>query len=97
MNDFAPLDIGTNRLQGVHNKPHHEKGTPAVKNRLAPQVQRGADRIELSDTARIIDRLRNGDVQRQDLIAQVRAEIESGRYESPEKIEEAIEELLTDL
>lgn len=97
MNDFAPLDISTNRLQGVYNKPHHQRGAQAGNNRLAPQVQRAADRVELSDTARIIDRLRNGDVERQDLIAQVRAEIENGRYESPDKINEAIEELLIDL
>ncbi len=99
MNDFAPLDIGTNSLPGVYNRPHHEKGGTSTtsRNRLPPQVERGTDRIELSHTARLIDRLRNGQVERQDLIAEVRAEIEGGRYETSDKIDEAIDELIIDL
>lgn len=96
MNDFAPVNIGTNGLQELYNKPLTGNAA-AVQNRLVPTVQRGNDRVELSNTARIIDRLRNGDVQRPELIAQVRAEIKTGRYETPEKIDAAIEELFTDL
>ncbi len=99
MNDFAPANVANNPTQRVYNRPQQENGahTGNNPNRLAPNVQRGNDRVELSNTAKLIDRLRNGNVERQDLITQIRAEIENGRYETADKIDQAIDELITDL
>lgn len=46
--------------------------------------------------ARMLNRLR-GDEFRPDLVAQVRGEIEGGTYDSPDKIDAAVESALDDL
>ena len=58
---------------------------------------RSEDRVELSDHARLLERLRSLPEVRQDLINRVRDEIAGGTYESPEKLDEALQRLLDDL
>jgi negative regulator of flagellin synthesis FlgM len=58
---------------------------------------RKEDRVELSDHARLLDRLRSLPEVRQELVDRVRDEIASGKYESPEKLDEALQRLLQDL
>ena len=41
--------------------------------------------------------LKNGGPVRMELVNRIRAEIEQGSYETPEKLEAAIDELLSDL
>ena len=62
------------------------------------QARRGVeDRVEVSDMARYLAKLRDVPGVRQELVDRVRSEIESGTYESPDKIEQAIDELVEDL
>jgi len=59
--------------------------------------ERGSDRVELSGTAKLLGKLAEGLDVRQDLIAKVRAEIADGTYETPEKLDAAVEGLSEDL
>lgn len=62
------------------------------------QARRGVeDRVEVSDVARYLAKLREVPGVRQELVDRVRGEIDAGTYESPDKIEKAIDELIEDL
>jgi negative regulator of flagellin synthesis FlgM len=57
----------------------------------------GTDRVELSEHARFMEKLRSMPPVRADKVAQIRAEIEAGTYESDEKLTVAMNRLLEDL
>lgn len=59
---------------------------------------RGSDTVELSDRARELARPPQADpTYRADLVQRVRAEIEGGTYETPDKLDIAAERLARDL
>ncbi|GAB4193342.1 MAG: hypothetical protein Kow00105_07510 [Phycisphaeraceae bacterium] len=58
---------------------------------------RGEDQVVLSDTAQLLSKLRELPDVRQDLVDQVRAAIADGSYETEDKVDAAIENLLEDL
>jgi len=55
------------------------------------------DVIEISTAAKLAAMVRDIPDVRTDLVARVKAEIEAGQYETPERIERAIDGLMTDL
>jgi flagellar biosynthesis anti-sigma factor FlgM len=55
------------------------------------------DRVELSEHARLLDRLRQVPDVRTDRVAEIREQIESGRYETEERLTVAIDRLIDDL
>ena len=62
----------------------------------APRLSRPGDQVELSDRAMLLSRLRELPHVRQGLIDQVRAAIERGEYDTPEKLDAAIEIMLAE-
>ncbi len=58
---------------------------------------RGGDRVEFSSAARLLGQTAGPENVRQSLIDQVRAEIAAGTYETPEKLDAAIDALAADL
>ncbi len=74
---------------------------PGRPNTAAPTASeapaRGGDKVEFSSTARLLSQLAKLPDIRQDLVDRVKAEIEKGTYETPEKINGAIDGLLEDL
>ena len=64
----------------------------------APPAQpaRGADQLELSGMSHLLKTLQSNDV-RADKVAQVKAQIEAGTYETDEKLDAAADRLLDDL
>ena len=58
-----------------------------------PAAGRGADTVEFSSAARLLGSADGPDNVRQDLIDQVRAEIAAGIYETPDKIDTAVDNL----
>ncbi len=60
-------------------------------------AERPGDRVEVSEHARLLDRLRQLPEVRTELIERFRQEIAAGTYLTPEKIDAAIERLLQDL
>ncbi len=58
---------------------------------------RGADSAELSPVARYLSELKAGPAIREDLVARVREDIESGTYETPEKLDAVLDDLAEDI
>lgn len=96
MSELSPLSTGqvsrTGRVvpAGV-NRPD------ATEASAVPGRGRGQDRVEFSADIRHLVELRNGGPVRTDLVNRIRAEIDQGSYETPEKLEAAIDELLGEL
>ncbi len=90
MNDVTPLN-GTPSAA----LPRHSAAT--AYRQLDATPVRTADKVELSRAAQFLSRLIGDTPVRQDLIDRVKSEIAGGTYETPEKIDAAIDELLTDL
>lgn len=60
------------------------------------RIARPGDQVEISDRAALLSRLRELPEMRHGLIDQVRAAIERGEYDSPEKLDTAIEKMVAD-
>lgn len=58
---------------------------------------RSSDSVEFSKTAQLLSKLAELPDVRQELVDRVRSQISSGTYETPEKLDAAIENLLGDL
>ena len=69
--------------QEVTLKPHERNGRPG-----------DADRVELSAHAKLLDRLLQLPDVRIELVETVRQAIRDGTYETPEKLEAAVQRLL---
>lgn len=74
----------------------------AGKQELRPTVghagqSRGRDQVEFSRTAQLLSRMAELPDVRQELVNRVRSEIEAGTYETPEKVDAAVDNLVEDL
>ena len=78
-------------------RPHLDRAARPGQDAQARPAGRGADRVEVSSLARSLSRLNQEEPVRQDLIDRVRAEIEAGRYDTPDKVAAAVDNLLRDL
>jgi len=58
---------------------------------------RGGDKVELSRAAQFISRLISKNDVREDKVEQVKAQLAAGTYETPEKVDAALEELMKDI
>ena len=74
-------------------------GTAAYQSaqRLRQNSQRRGDSVELSDHARLLDRIRSMPEVRVDLVERVRQAIADGTYETDEKLDVAVERLLEEI
>lgn len=91
MSDIAP--INSPGAAAYSTSPRTERPTTPTSS----EASRGSDQVDLSSTARIFSQLNNTDGIRQELVARIRAEIEAGTYETPDKLDAAIEGLAQDL
>ncbi len=55
------------------------------------------DRVEISDLARMMGKIGQLPDIRHDKVAQVRAQIDAGTYDSPQKLDIAVDRLISDL
>jgi Anti-sigma-28 factor, FlgM. len=92
MTDIAPISSAS--VGRVSRDPAVSERADAERPGRA-RIREG-DTVEFSNTARYLTKLKSTDV-RQDAVDRVRAEIEAGTYETPEKIERVIDALLEDL
>jgi len=60
----------------------------------SPSRQR--DQVELSTTARLLSKIGVLSGVRQDVVDRVRSELEAGTYETPEKLDAAVDALLSE-
>ena len=75
--------------------PRPRRGTaqPTQRPPATPAADRGHDTVEFSSAAQLLSGSTGPDNVRQDLIDQVRAEIAAGIYETPDKIDAAVDNL----
>ncbi len=91
MVDITPLSTGAaERVRYVAERVGRGAPTP-------PSTTRGSDRVEVSQLAMYLSKLRAMPDVRQDLIDEVRAQIAKGAYDTPEKLEAALDALLDEL
>ncbi len=81
----------------------HSAYPPSLLGRTAPAAPAApaspgapADRVELSGVQSFLSTLKSNDV-RTDKVAEIKAAIEAGTYESDDKLDVAIDRLLDDL
>ena len=74
--------------------PHRVK---SPQNIQGPAQSRGVDQLDISPEAELISRIRELPSIRADRVAQIREQIEAGVYETPDKIDIAIERLLDEI
>lgn len=95
MSDTSPISPAqaspVSRLNGSraaldHKPVTHQQG-----------IARPSDRLELSDRAVLLSRLRDLPAVRADLIQRVRSEIDTGAYDTPDKLDAAVSALVDEL
>ena len=82
-------------------------GSPVQRNQaakayqqqpVAPASTRQSDTVELSPQVQaLLDKIQAGGDVRMDKVQEIRAQIASGKYETPEKMDVAADRLLDDL
>ena len=91
MNEINPVNgvpsiVPTTRLGGASAGAEVEAGSGPAE-----------DLVEISDVAQMMSKLRSLPEIRQDVVNQIRGEIEAGTFETPERIEGTVEILLDEL
>ena len=91
MSDISPLSQS-------HAAAYNVASTTARSERVAgPTVTRQQDAVEFSSRARMLSKMTDLPEVRQQLIDRVKAEIEAGEYETPQRIDQAVNNLVDDL
>ena len=86
---------GNNPVQKIYTKP---VAKPAETQSSQPtQPTRGADRLELSGVGHLLKTLKAGGDIRADKVADIKSQIEAGKYEDDHKLDVATDRLLDDL
>ncbi|MBN1851114.1 MAG: flagellar biosynthesis anti-sigma factor FlgM [Pirellulales bacterium] len=93
MRIFGPTHL--HGAQGI-NPPHYSREAKAPQSLPEPQ-NIGGDRLDLSPAAEAAARSAEMGEIRHDLINQIRQQIADGTYETPEKLDLAIERLLDEM
>lgn len=90
MTDIAPLS-------GVGSPGYSPP--PIDRSRVASPApaQRPSDRVELSDRALLLSKLASLPDVRQDVVERARQAIAAGAYDTPDKLNEALDAMLDDL
>lgn len=91
MNDIAP--IGRPNYTSLGNAGRRGTSTSVP----ATNTQRGSDEVQLSDSARYLSQLRQMPDVRETKVAQIRAAIDDGTYDSDEKVDAILSPLMEDL
>ncbi len=95
MTGITPIEAGaTGRAGRVTDAPR--RATPG-SDAQSPRRAGGGDQVEVSDMSRYLARLRQVPEIREELVQEIRGQIESGAYDTPEKIESAIDAMLQEL
>jgi len=89
MNDITPL-------RGTSVTPYNGLERPGAVPQALPTRLRRNDEAEISVVGRMLSRLSDLPI-RQDLVDRVREEIAAGTYDTPEKLQAAVDSLLDDM
>lgn len=96
MSDISPINTGrSQRIGRVRSEQISRSDAATHDTRSAPS--RSQDQVEFSSVARYLSELKSGPAERTELINRVRQEIDAGTYDTPEKLEDALEGIKEDL
>ncbi len=73
------------------------QSVPPTKATAASVPTPATDSVEISPQARVASMMANIPPVRADLVARVKAEIQAGTYETPEKLDKAISNLMDEM
>jgi negative regulator of flagellin synthesis FlgM len=93
MTDIAPVGGG---VVGRSTAIESSGVRGGVARGIETKAARGADRVEVSRMASLLNQLREMPEIREDLVARVREQIAAGDYDSPERIDGAIDGLISE-
>lgn len=83
---------------GASGPKRIEPQTPPAAGKPSPAARAGGgDRVEISEHARLLEKLSRVPAVRQEKVRALREMIESGNFETPERIRGAVERLLQEL
>lgn len=87
---------GPSHLHGAQpvNPPHTSRVSKPAPPDYSGAIQ---DELDLSEAAQLVDKLREVSEIRHERVAQIRAEIVAGTYETDEKLEIALGRLLDEI
>lgn len=90
MTDINPITRPQQTTLDSVSKPARSLGdaTPTIRN---------SDRVELSDQARLLSKLKQLPEVREGLVNSVKSQIEAGTYDTDERFDTAVNALLDDL
>ncbi len=95
MTGISPIEAGSpGRVGRVSDAPR--RATPGSDAGSARRSG-GGDQVQVSDMARYLARLRQVPDIREELVQEIRGQIESGAYDTPEKVDAAIDALVQEL
>lgn len=93
MTDISPISSSSlGRSNPVHQHAERSGNFP-----IEVPVNRNEDRVEFSRLSQYLSKLRELPSVRQDLVNDVRRQIESGNYTTSDKLDHVIDELADDL
>lgn len=79
------------------NAPHQVRPAPTAEKPTEQTPTTGVDQLDISPEADLISRVRETPEIRADRVAQIRAEIAAGVYETDEKLDVALDRLLDEI
>ncbi len=92
MTDIPPIGRSAAAFGRIQPAGNNGASTPNPAPRVA-----GPDRVEVSDTARLLSRIRTLPEVRIELIDQAKANIDSGAYDTDAVIDATLDKLVDDL
>jgi negative regulator of flagellin synthesis FlgM len=93
----GPSNIGSFRVDGPHgvNAPHAPLRNTSAKPASTPAVS--GDRVDISPAAEAAVQATESNGVRTDLVNRIRSEIAAGTYETPDKLDTALNRLLDEI
>lgn len=94
---MSSVSAGSSPAARLDLDPRHLATRAPVKVDAETAPTREADRVEVSQVASMLSKLKNLPEVRQDLVAKVRAELAAGTYNADDKLDAALDALLDDI
>lgn len=91
MHIYGPVHLHGPQSIGA---PHTSRLSPPPAPNRSAAIQ---DEVQISDAARLVDQARDVPEIREDLVQRIRAQIAAGTYETPEKLQVALDRLLDEI
>lgn len=98
MSDIAPISTTSASVSRSDDAARAYARSSKVESdsTATSPIRRGDDQVEVSQLATMLSKLRSLPPIRQELVDRVRDEISRGVYETPDKIDAAVNELVRD-